>query len=256
MSTYQNIWDVLDLPEKPEDVRTVKRAYAAKLKTIKQDENPEEFMTLRNAYEAALLVYRQPEPNARQQEIHDPEDQQTENASQDSQHPDFDPIAIVFGLLKETDIPDVIGQWHHLFEHPDLELIDNFLWFEQGVLNNILHWRGYLLTDDEIKNNSFKPDIPPLTPQVFKFLWDRFGWEKQTISIHPEMAQALQWLAVDTKKADVNGMRTLEKESSFGKELARAYPAFQEQGASGIGKENLTNPKVTFGCLLSVSSLA
>lgn len=50
-------WEILGV-ERDADLRSVKRAYAVKLKTIRPDEKPDEFMELRAAYETALAELR------------------------------------------------------------------------------------------------------------------------------------------------------------------------------------------------------
>lgn len=48
-----NIWSLLEI-EATSDIRTIKRAYASKLKTTRPDEQPEAFQELHYAYKAAL----------------------------------------------------------------------------------------------------------------------------------------------------------------------------------------------------------
>ncbi|PFH04499.1 hypothetical protein BCF11_5282 [Collimonas sp. PA-H2] len=51
----QWIWSALDIPPS-DDERTVKRAYAKRLKVVRPDDDPEKFQALRQAYERALTL--------------------------------------------------------------------------------------------------------------------------------------------------------------------------------------------------------
>ncbi|AMP04622.1 J domain-containing protein [Collimonas pratensis] len=52
------IWSALDIPPS-DDERTVKRAYAKRLKVVRPDDDPEKFQALRQAYERALALIQQ-----------------------------------------------------------------------------------------------------------------------------------------------------------------------------------------------------
>jgi hypothetical protein len=54
----QWIWSALDIPPS-DDERTVKRAYAKRLKVVRPDDDPEKFQALRQAYERALALIQQ-----------------------------------------------------------------------------------------------------------------------------------------------------------------------------------------------------
>ena len=47
-------WNILALDGQPEDTKSVKRAYAKRLKAIDPATDPEAFQNLRQAYETAL----------------------------------------------------------------------------------------------------------------------------------------------------------------------------------------------------------
>lgn len=54
MARHTSYWKILGLDKAPEDRRTVKKAYAKKLRETRPDEDPEGFMRLREAHDRAL----------------------------------------------------------------------------------------------------------------------------------------------------------------------------------------------------------
>jgi hypothetical protein len=64
MARYQPYWTVLGLDKAPEDRRTLKKAYAKKLRETRPDEDPEGFMRLRDAHDQGLehIAYLQSHP--------------------------------------------------------------------------------------------------------------------------------------------------------------------------------------------------
>jgi len=61
MARYQPYWTVLGLEEAPKDRRTLKKAYAKKLRETRPDDDPEGFMRLRDAHDQGLadIAYHQ-----------------------------------------------------------------------------------------------------------------------------------------------------------------------------------------------------
>ncbi len=183
-------WDTLDISQDA-DVRSVKRAYAAKLKTIRQDEDPKGFMELRAAYDAARaqISYHELQANDVINEVVnegaieiDPEwEMQAHDASDAQPEMSFPPIVEqlmdeVHALIKSPWGAGRVDSWTAILDDERLDDIDVYSDFENALLNYMLNIHGFF---DEDAN------IPPkLDLAIAHLVFERFGWQNNRNSVH------------------------------------------------------------------------
>lgn len=178
MNSY---WDILGI-NKDADLRTIKRAYAAKLKTIRQDENPAEFMAVREAYESAQNYEKY-----HAQEIEDLvfEDETDIEQETTSSPPPSTPTIMddVEKLIKSPWGGNSTEPWLAIFDDERLDAVDDFFDFEDNLLGYLLGIHGFF----NEKNNQIKTK---LSPTVVNLIFTHFNWHKAR-----ENSQNLDWLA-------------------------------------------------------------
>ena len=168
-------WKILEV-ERGAELRAIKRAYAAKLKTIRQDENPAGFMELRAAYEQAR--------NAAQYRGQDPAG--TENFQTTDNEVQTEPAAIppapeeppaptvmddVVALMKTPWGGSGAEAWQAILEDERLEAIDDFTDFEQQIFYFLLDNSGYYEDEDSLP-------APKITPAIASQIFAHFNWNK------------------------------------------------------------------------------
>ena len=217
----KNWWDILGV-EQDADLRSIKRAYAAKLKTIRQDEDPQGFMEVRAAYDEAqaAIKYREMYPEEWQRQFGEGEplevsqsdsethDTQAEDISGDQQEtgldvdaPDLEKptlpnehysstvvqlVGEVEDLMKSPWGANNIDSWTALLDDNRLDDIDVFSDFENAMLNYLLNIHEFF---DEGANVPSKLD-----PAIAQLLFERFGWQEKRNSVHVN-PMVFDWLA-------------------------------------------------------------
>lgn len=169
-------WDILDI-KRDADLRSIKSAYAKKLKTIHQEDDPEAFMELREAYEDAqgYLHYAKSDSYQSERQIH------VTTASHKSKtdlapHVEKDetlapalPTILddVKALMKNPWGANNLDKWNEIFDDERVEAIDDFTDFEQDLM--------YYLV--ELYSESTKaPPRPILSLPVAELIFERFRW--------------------------------------------------------------------------------
>ena len=130
----QNHWEILGI-ESGADLRAVKRAYAAKLKTIRQDENPAEFMALREAYESAKghLARQHVSSEDTVCEVKNniiSEDKVVAQSQYDIPQETMDIMGDVQALMHNPWEVSNLKAWQNIFDDERLDSIDEFSDFE------------------------------------------------------------------------------------------------------------------------------
>ncbi|MCF6220114.1 MAG: hypothetical protein L3J65_03290 [Robiginitomaculum sp.] len=183
-------WKVLEV-EADADLRAVKRAYAAKLKTIRQDEDPKGFMELRAAYDAARahISYHEQQANDVTNEITNESvievDPDWEVLAQDAADtpPEISYPTIVEQLMDEVHTlinspwgAGNVGSWTAILDDERLDDIDVYSDFENALLNYMLNIHGFFDEDANVK--------PKLDLTIAHLVFERFGWQNNRNSVH------------------------------------------------------------------------
>lgn len=214
----QSCWDILEV-EQDANLRTIKRAYAKKLKAIRQDENPLAFLELREAYEEARAYEGSTAPIS----TFDP----TLSFPNLFEEP-FEPIlsnveqllAQVDTLMASTTDRNKVENWKTIFntlehlsldEHTNFEL--NFIYQVQNTCHSILNSKYA-----SRRNIRYIPHV--MNAESGRFIFEQFGWNNSQSTIHfsEEIRDLRNMLNAHTKETrlarqkeeeEVNGL-TLE----------------------------------------------
>ena len=212
-------WDILGV-EQAADLRAVKRAYAAKLKTIRQDENPKEFMVLRAAYDAGRAAIAQREIRCEEQfgsqdwhMVKVTDLQSRDGKPQDSiEYWDTEPSSqphipgpvellmdAVDKLMKSPWGAGSIASWQNILDDERLDDIDVYGDFEHALLNYFLNIHGFFNDDENIS--------PKINLDVAHFLFTHFGWrqKRNTVNIDPAVYDWLAAKFLQPKRGPVYG---------------------------------------------------
>ncbi len=196
-------WDMLEVA-RDVDLRAVKRAYAAKLKSIRQDEDPKGFMALRAAYDEARehIRYREMETEdtvVRQEPFerdtdtsHDSTSIQDNIADSEWKMQGQDELIIADMVYTPTIVEQLMNEVHALIRSPwgagrvdswaailddeRLDDIDAYSDFENAFLNYMLNIHGFFDEDTNVESK--------LNLAVAHLIFERFGWQSNRNSVH------------------------------------------------------------------------
>jgi len=198
-------WEILGV-EQDADLRTVKRAYAGKLKAIRQDENPAEFMELREAYDFAKVIIR-----------HEKVPSQSATASQseneDLQYRGDDDIGISYDyepqpniiqklleqaetILDEKTRRGDLEEWQRLFDGLDVFDVDDYTQFENALLY-LLGQRSQRIVAEETRRSRRGYTIRPkiMSRETSQYIFDYFSWNaRQHYAFYSKDMQSLRTL--------------------------------------------------------------
>jgi len=237
----EEYWQVLGLDEPPADIKSVKRAYAARLKVTRPDDDPHGFMKLRDALEEAkyrldnkVSISSIVTPiSAAELEVRNVI-QDPELEIQEIEHEIQEPNVVL--------IPQYQNEINRLINHPkdrnDKEVWTNFIQsisressldeyaaFNTELRQALLERLGYN-DGDETKRN-FATDIPfiesPVAAEIFRLM----DWtEPQNHGYF--IGQELEWLLQDFRLIKLNRVSHSPRSKEF-QELMRDRSRRQEE---------------------------
>lgn len=175
-----NWWGILNV-DKDADLRTIKRAYAAKLKTIRQDENPAEFIDLREAYDIAKNWDVKQTNDQAADQTHDVEDVPANHLDNE----------LTSKLLKTADeiIADWstrrdIKQWQVLFDQLDDLNIDQHADFESYFFQILTSWYNECFDHETGEIDNSQAAEYQIGIEAAQLIYGHFGWNQTTFINH------------------------------------------------------------------------
>lgn len=190
-------WEILEI-NKNADLRTIKRAYAAKLKTMRPDENPAEFAKLREAYDMARVCLDMPNQRTKYQlekNIRSKSQLTLPVETKFSNNHDDNVLNDVIALLAKEDAQTNQDAWNNIFDDERLEMIDDFAQFEFDLINYLLEQTKYAenksITDYYTQLRRFQ--TPIIRPPISQFIFNRMGWD--THNQARQYYDEIEWLA-------------------------------------------------------------
>lgn len=198
----RSIWAVLGLSEPTNDLRAIKSAYAAKLKTVRPNEDQAGFMELRQAFESAK--------NYAKYDFDDFDDEITTTSYIESDG-DNTPIEVV-SFSEETPAPsepddsfrndltdritDILQNpwkagskdcWETLFEDHGQGSIDVEADFKDILQHVLLEHFGFYSDGTESFNRNRKPRV--ISSEIGTYIFDKMNWHEATIDNRYEQYQ-------------------------------------------------------------------
>lgn len=225
-----DVWSTLGLDGPVDDLKIIKRAYAAKLRQTRPDDDPDGFMALRDALDAAKsyvnfgaqanITHRSfTQTNQIVEDIFEPSITATPNEISDSlddvaeaetegnmQSPVASLITDVQALLKDPFGRADTSRWNLIFEDKRIEAIDDANDFDQAFRDFLLEYFGYFSGDTGLSNSNRSPSV--ITRIVGYHIFEKMGWHD--VGARPMYVQdQIDWLKTDLKIADVqSGMHS------------------------------------------------
>jgi len=265
-----NWWDILGV-EQDADLRSIKRAYAAKLKTIRQDEDSQGFMKVREAYDIAKYSV-----GMKQSEVFAP----TENLDSDSIYlSDFDPPSKgeaytitddeIFKVgeplaadAKEKDNTELVGTllqqakdtiqdkekrdkieaWKHIFEQLHGLDVDEYAHFERSFQYLLGHNAHRIVTEGtrcNRKGHRIRPTV--MRSATGRYIFDHFSWNSLQ---HP-----------DVYSEDMKGLRNLLNAHSESTKKAMAEEARERQKNHPQSDDKMGVGTIIFLVFLGINGL-
>ena len=181
-------WKVLEV-DTDADLRSIKRAYAAKLKSIRQDEDPKGFMELREAYDIARRRVSVPQsvPEIIQTVDNDLDDFDDEYPTE----PEIDEIDSLWEeaekLLANPQNDTSDKDWQNILDDYRILDINNHVNFGYRLLHKLQDLAGYY--DLKRKRKPF-----PLSQKTTIRIMQQFGWMKGRHIVYDDY-EAIEFLA-------------------------------------------------------------
>jgi len=208
----RDYWKILGLDEPPADMKSAKRAYAAKLKVTRPDDNPEGFMELRDAFEIAKqhIYYAQHEKEriaretvepseTSQEDVSENTDTQTVQKSTEPEYPLF--YEDIQRILKDPAKRNDKDIWGQLIDKARESSIDEYIDFDVMLRRSFLAELGYYDGDATKHNRNRKP--PLITSFVATYLFKAMEWHKLEERDYYTQEE-LDWLRVDIDVMNFN----------------------------------------------------
>jgi len=222
-------YEVLGLDSPPPDRKTVKRAYSKMLKVTRPEDDPDGFMRLRDAHDIALnIIAREAEAAAwrAEQELQQEDAHPTQAETSDAQTVSVDPGLTYEDIIQEdatvsgtgysigpspsldapvpepsvaapdtTDDPKNYNDrenWNKLFREARQLDIDDYVDFEQLLLNKILTFHGYY--DDDNAHFDRPEKLPQkFSPSIAASLFKTMSWDQVNKQGYYR-GQQIEWL--------------------------------------------------------------
>lgn len=254
----QPYWKTLGLDAPPDDLKTVKRAYAAKLKVTRPDDDPQGFMELRDAFEIAkhnmrfLASQAEAEITPITPEADTGTDTETEyseflpDTPLPSQTPETEPLEIIYNEdTAVSDIADTVplkqpplysdiqtllndrvgrnhkNNWRELFAKARECSIDEFIDFDRHLRETLLETFGYY--DGDIKKHNWKRNTPFISSLVATFIFKEMEWTKLEGRDYA-VQQELDWLRRDMDVISKQGSPAMTAHSTTSYETENTGP--------------------------------
>lgn len=223
-----SIWDRLGLDGPTEDLRTIKKAYAKKLKSTRPDDDPEAFMALRDALEMAQHHARYAQMESVEYEVlrdaiadvqpaptspeHDEKPSTQDNIFSETEaatdtisaepvipSPASQVIDDVHKLMLDPFGRTDVKRWSALFNDERLDAIDDMNDFEDALLHYFLDNFGYF--DGDTKRFNINRTPRPINPTVATHIFNEMGW-RDSLNRPLYLQDQLNWLRRDMDVLD------------------------------------------------------
>jgi len=236
-----NYWTILGLPSPPSDMKTVKKAYARKLKVTRPDDDPAGFMALREAYEIAQNEVRYAQANMGETISVAPATIQvtpvtypdniegdktvSENTSRahfsDDTPPEISPSPEpepqypffyheIQSVLHDAQQRNDKNAWASLIASAQDSSIDEYIEFDATLRGSLLSEFGYYNGEADKFNRNRKP--PFITSFAATYLFKEMDWHKFEERDY-YIQQELDWLRQDMDVMNIN--RTPRSSGSY-----------------------------------------
>lgn len=165
-------WDILNV-DKDADLRTIKRAYATKVKIIRQDENPTEFIELREAYDIAKnWEFKQTNDQVPNQtcDIKDAPVNHLDNEVTRKLLEKADEIIADWSTRRD------VKQWQALLDQLDDLNIDQHADFEHYFFQILTSWYNECFDPDTGEINNSQATEYQIGMEATHLIYRHFGW--------------------------------------------------------------------------------
>lgn len=231
----QPYWKTLGLDAPPDDLKAVKRAYAAKLKVTRPDDDPQAFMELRDAFEVAKSQFSQTVSTF------------SEYLQEDKNSP---PVFTVEAESLEaqtientesryhTAIQDILNNprdrnnfevWTCYIDSVSRESsLDEYVEFDHTLRETLLERLGYYDGDNSKRN--FAEEIPTIETPVAATIFRLMDWTEPQNHDYP-ISDELEWLLQDFRLIKLNRVtRTNVSQEIYKDRHRRHEEAYKNSG--------------------------
>lgn len=203
-------WDILGI-EQDADLRSIKRAYAGKLKALKNNNDPQAFMALREAYEQAVLYAQE---NIQVGETLsggqlEPASISPIDTGQASHGFAVDSVPVgnimedVQALMEQPLGGADVAGWSAIFADERLVMIDGFIAFEQDMAN----WLAEM-------HSKYKAEVikPKLSAEVSGLIFEMFCWQDKihSLDVNADILRRLARILQPINMSEIDWLTTYE----------------------------------------------
>lgn len=220
----QDYWEVLGLDAPPADLKSAKKAYAAKLKVTRPDDDPEGFMQLRDALEIAKqniyynlhtaeleaqeqsLEFETPQSNSQEDDVSEflhqnarpekPDNMEIlETTPTPPDEPEYPPFYLeIQDLLSDPIRRNDKNAWEQLIEQARETSIDEYIDFDTLLRRYLLDILGYYDGDAKKHNRNRRPSL--ISSFIATYIFKAMEWHKISERDYHTQGE-LHWLQSD-----------------------------------------------------------
>lgn len=258
----QDWWKTLGLDAPTHDLKAVKRAYAAKLKTTRPDDDPQAFMDLRDAFEFAKLTITEnlqdlpltvnvtdTSPEAKNLSFDALPFSDTQKPTV-STHEDYPKIK---EILDAPDRRNNLEVWkQYILEISRSSTLDEYTDFNNILRESLLERLGYY--DENASKHNFAKEPPYIETPVAAGIFKLMDWtEPQDHGYFIE--EELEWLLQDFRIIKLNRTLTGQTSSNIPANVWQAQRSRRRRGYGGTKLASIEKI-ITFIVIFGVIILA